>query len=261
MSRKSPTINKTKICKNCGIEYLPTSTRQFYCKTCIPIMDKKRKLKHYLKSKPNAHNKPANSNCCICGDEFSSHFEDKPYCKIHYLRMYYKGNPNLNVYQSKNTYTIVDDYAILKTTKGQEFIVDVDDLELTQTRTWCIGKTGYLVASLNGKNIKLHRYLLGLTNPSDVVDHINRNPLDNRKSNLRICSQNENSKNTKLQTNNTTGYPGIKLKPNGSYYTRITVDYKEIYLGTFDNFEDAVKVRKAAERKYYGEFAPSKITS
>jgi len=255
MPRKSPTITKTKICLNCGVEYLPNANRQFYCKACIPIMNKQRKIKHYVKLNPGAYSKPKPPVCCVCGDEFHSNFQGKPYCKTHYLRMYYKGSPDLDTYKSKNTYRFVDDYVVLQTTKGQDFFVDVVDLELTQTRTWCISKTGYLVATLKGKTIKLHRYLLGLKNPSDIVDHINGNPLDNRRSNLRICVQSENSKNSKLSINNTLGYPGIKITPTGKYYTRITVDYKEIYLGTFDNLQDAIKVRKLAEDKYYGEFA------
>ena len=174
--------------------------------------------------------------------------------------MYYKGSPDLDTYKSKNTYIIHDDCVVLKTTKGEEFIVDLIDLELTQTRTWCISKTGYLVATYKGKTIKLHRYLLGLTDPSQIVDHINGDSLDNRRSNLRICNQNQNSKNSKLSSNNSSGYPGIKLTRSGKYYTRITVDYNEIYLGTFDNFEDAVNARKSAENKYYGEYAPNNLT-
>lgn len=56
--------------------------------------------------------------------------------------------------------------------------------------------------------IKLHRYIMNMNNSNLVVDHINRNPLDNRKSNLRICSYKENSFNKSIRVDNTSGIPG-----------------------------------------------------
>lgn len=92
----------------------------------------------------------------------------------------------------------------------------------------------------------LHRYLL---NPSKglTVDHINRNPLDNRRCNLRICTQFENN-----QKHNTSGKVGVTFnKKLNKYIAYIKVKRKHITLGEFKNFDDAVKCRLKAEEKYF----------
>lgn len=89
----------------------------------------------------------------------------------------------------------------------------------------------------------LHRYLL---NPSKglTVDHINRNPLDNRRCNLRICTQFENNQN---QKHNTSGCPGVRWHSQGKKWNaRITIKGKEKSLGMFNTFEEAVKARYEA---------------
>lgn len=94
----------------------------------------------------------------------------------------------------------------------------------------------------------LHRYLL---NPSKglTVDHINRNPLDNRRCNLRICTQFENNRN---QKHNTSGKVGVTFnKKLNKYIAYIKVKRKHITLGEFKNFDDAVKCRLKAEEKYF----------
>lgn len=154
-------------------------------------------------------------------------------------------------------YQIEGDIAILQTNKGQSFTIDTSDLEKVLRYTWCIGKTGYLVANDGKKVIKLHRYLLD-AKQGKVVDHINGNPLDNRRTNLRICSTRENSRNCKLSSNNTTGFSGVSLTPNGKYRARIMVDNQEIRLGHYDDVEQAAVARLSAENKYFGDFAPCK---
>lgn len=100
----------------------------------------------------------------------------------------------------------------------------------------------------NSSSRLLHRYLLkpskGLT-----VDHINRNPLDNRRCNLRICIQFENNQN---QSSNKSGKVGVSFnKKVNKYIAHIKVKGKHITLGEFKNFDDAVKCRLEAEEKYF----------
>lgn len=100
----------------------------------------------------------------------------------------------------------------------------------------------------NSSSRLLHRYLLkpskGLT-----VDHINRNTLDNRRCNLRICTQFENNQN---QKHNTSGKVGVTFnKKSNKYIAYIKVKRKHITLGEFKNFNDAVKCRLKAEEKYF----------
>lgn len=100
----------------------------------------------------------------------------------------------------------------------------------------------------NSSSRLLHRYLLkpskGLT-----IDHLNRNPLDNRRCNLRICTQFENNQN---QRHNTSGKVGVSYsKQDKRFIAYIRVNRKQIRLGAFKNFEDAVKCRIQAENKYF----------
>ena len=92
--------------------------------------------------------------------------------------------------------------------------------------------------------------------PKDmVVDHINHNPLDNRKSNLRICTQRENVMNSSLNSNNTSGCTGVAwVKENNRWWAYIDINNSRINLGYFIDYDEAVKVRKEAEIKYFGEY-------
>lgn len=90
-----------------------------------------------------------------------------------------------------------------------------------------------------------------------VVDHINRDPLDNRRSNLRICIYSENAANHGLQKNNTSGATGAYYdKKYDRWMAKIGFKGKLIHLGFFDDKEDAIKARKRAEREYFGRFTP-----
>lgn len=160
--------------------------------------------------------------------------------------------------KKNNPYKIIGDMVIMETFKNDIFIFDREDLELVLESTWCRNKSGrYLVSRREGKIVRLHRLLINAPK-GYVVDHINGDILDNRKANLRIVSQKENSRNARLRKNNTTGYPGVSQKPNKRYRARIMVNRQEIALGTFDTFEEAKEARINAENKYFGAFAPHK---
>ena len=114
---------------------------------------------------------------------------------------------------------------------------------------------GYLAIGVNGKLIKTHRLAyLFMTGewPNDEIDHINGNPSDNRWKNLRAVSRWENNRNSKIQKNNTSGLRGVSWYKNyKKWCVRIHDNNgKRINLGYFDNFNEAVKVRKEFEIKY-----------
>ena len=91
----------------------------------------------------------------------------------------------------------------------------------------------------------------------NVVDHINRNPLDNRKCNLRVCSQQQNTINRSLRNDNTSGKSGVTFnKRIGKWQANVYISGKRHHLGYFDNKEDAITARLEGEEKYFGEFAP-----
>ena len=88
-----------------------------------------------------------------------------------------------------------------------------------------------------------------------VVDHINGDTLDNRKCNLRICTQADNIKNRKKDIDNSSGYKGVNWsKSNKKYLARICVNKKIIYLGYHATAELAYSAYCEASKKYHGEY-------
>jgi HNH endonuclease len=87
------------------------------------------------------------------------------------------------------------------------------------------------------------------------IDHKNGDLLDNRVENLRISTPEQNAMNRKICRNNNSGVTGVGLVKSGRYRARITVNKKEMNLGTFKTKEEAIKARKDAEVKYFGEWA------
>ena len=190
-----------------------------------------------------------NEVCCICGGKFACHFEGKPYCNKHYLRMRAHGDVESHPRKNTNTFIVQDDKVYCLTAKGQRYVIDFCDLEKVKKYSWCLSKTGYFVANIQGKVTKLHRFILQ-AGDGEVVDHIDGNPANNSRSNLRICTLSENAKNLKSKS------LGVRKRKN-RWAARIVVNYKELYLGTYDTREEALSARQKAEIEYYGDFAPS----
>lgn len=87
--------------------------------------------------------------------------------------------------------------------------------------------------------------------PDKEIDHINGNKKDNRISNLRLVTPAENQKNRALQRNNKSGYSGVSWNKKASKWAAvIKVNRNKVFLGWFQNKEDAIAVRKQAEREY-----------
>lgn len=82
-----------------------------------------------------------------------------------------------------------------------------------------------------------------------VIDHLDRNIDNNTQNNLILKNNEENSHNRDISVSNTSGCTGV-YKRGKKWFAKITVHYKNIYLGTFDSYEDAVKTRRDAEIKY-----------
>ena len=132
-------------------------------------------------------------------------------------------------------------------------LIDLDDIDKVKKYKWGL-ENNYVSASINGKRVKLHRLIMNC--PDDkLIDHINRNRLDNRKSNLRITTHQQNNMNKGLTKSNTSGYTGIYWhKARNKWQVSIKVNYKSIFLGYYTDLEEAIKVRKEAEEKYFGEY-------
>ena len=154
-----------------------------------------------------------------------------------------------------NTFTIDGDICYCTDSKGLTFIIDKEDYNKIKEICWVVDEHDGRVSGLHhGKLIRLHRYILDIDS-DDIIDHINHNPSDNRKCNLRIANKSQNAINRPKNKNNTTGYKGVTKLKNGKYMARIVVNYKGIYLGCFDTPEEAYTAYKQAEEKYFGEYA------
>jgi hypothetical protein len=120
-------------------------------------------------------------------------------------------------------------------------------------------KDGYGSISINNKRYLTHRlavlYMTGCF-PTEVVDHIDGNPANNRWSNLRQCSQGENNRNKKWMTNNTSGYKGVYYHKTGKKWAvQLVVNKQNIYLGMYNDIELAGLVAEEARELYHGEYA------
>ena len=140
---------------------------------------------------------------------------------------------------------------------GAEFYFDLEDYDKIKDMCWYETKqrsASQLMAHIPGKRrpVRMHVWL-GFKNH----DHIDRNELNNRKSNLRPATVKENARNGPLRSTNTSGIIGVGWRERyQKWQAQITVDYKGIHLGYFTNKDDAIRARLNAEVKYFGEFAP-----
>lgn len=157
--------------------------------------------------------------------------------------------------RNKNTYTVIGESAILKTNKGQEILVDAEDIPRLKELTWCISGNGYVMSRTKDHATILHRFIIGALN-GEYVDHINGNPLDNRKVNLRRCAKQQNEFNQKVRADNTSGFRGVCAdKRRGGFRAYISKDKKQYHLGRFDTPEEAAKAYNAKAVELFGEFA------
>lgn len=166
----------------------------------------------------------------------------------------YKENA-IKANQKFNKYDLSREYGILwATNTDEEIYFDLCYAERVLAHTWHITKNGYPSASIDGKLTKLHIFL-GYKNH----DHINRNKLDNRATNLRKCTVQENSRNHKKAKNNTSGFIGVGWHKRKEVWTAsLWINNKHISLGNFKQKRDAIIARLQAELEYYGEFAPQR---
>lgn len=154
-----------------------------------------------------------------------------------------------------NTYINCGTYYKVYDSNKKIFIIDIEDYEIIKNDYFRVMKNGYVYSQRLGL---LHRYLTQCPK-NKVIDHINNNKTDNRKSNLKICTQQENTRKSqnKKSISNVTGVTWDKR--SNKWIARITIDKsKTIYLGSYKNIESAIISRLNAEYKYFGNFAPQK---
>lgn len=145
-------------------------------------------------------------------------------------------------------------------TKGRSAIVDAADFDWLNQWKWCCNSRGYVMRKAprkkgKRKTIRMHRVIL--SPPGDMeVDHINGNPLDNRRCNLRICTHTQNLANSRKRAGCSSRYKGVWWDSNRrKWQAYIRSASKRIHLGRFNTEEAAAAAYDQAALEYFGEFA------
>lgn len=184
---KGTKVKVTFICEICGkerfVEYRQLKqVGHTNCKTCA------RKTKVV--------------KCSTCMSDIKPHryVENKPYCNKHYHQIIKKGEPYRNIMEP-NEFVILDSHAVMicrdKLGEIVAFVlIDIEDVDKVSKFKWRKSTKNYIKTG-NSEQLYLHRLITDCQDGLEV-DHINHNPLDNRKSNLRICTHKENCKNRRV---------------------------------------------------------------
>ncbi|GAB4486607.1 MAG: hypothetical protein OHK0019_00560 [Saprospiraceae bacterium] len=142
-------------------------------------------------------------------------------------------------------------------TQGLFAIVDDEDYEELMKYKWSADKgnsTYYAQRTIiaQRKNVRMHRQIIGVTNPKLDVDHKNGNGLDNRRENLRVCTRSFNNANSKTPKDNKSGHKGVCWDKERK---RWAVRIGRKHIGRYKDLRDAALAYNKAAIEIYGEFA------
>lgn len=173
----------------------------------------------------------------------------------------YSTKTNIVIDNEDGTYYLLDE-------NNNKCLIDKADYEIIKNWYWRkINKRGninkgYWITNVkeddkyNKSVLMIHQVIAEIKygeykSSTSIPDHLSRDTDDNRKCNIVLKSNQKNSHNRGLSKTNTSGKTGVSFNKSKSMWTAyITVNYKTVFLGDFSNFDDAVKVRKEAEKKY-----------
>lgn len=146
-------------------------------------------------------------------------------------------------------------------TKNRYALIDNEDWDLVKSYSWRALPSGYVYTSLprkDGKrpNLYLHRLLLNVADKQVQVDHVDGDPLNNCRSNLRTCNASQNQANKRVQRNNTSGYKGVVFhKESQTWHAVIKHNSRTISLRYHKTKEEAFSAYREAAIALKNEFA------
>ena len=194
--------------------------------------------------------------CKIDGCEVKMY--GKGYCLKHYTQIKRHGHILCRTKYDPNEFIVNGDIVtiILYDQYGVETaraIVDKDDIEVVKRHKWCANKFGsvsYCATRIGAEILYIHHLLVG----KKKIDHRNRNGLDNRRSNLRECTHQQNLFNVGLRKDNISGSKGVS-KSGNKWSAEISKSGNKLRLGYFDTPQMAAVAYNEAAKKLFGEFA------
>ena len=157
-----------------------------------------------------------------------------------------------------NYYILKDEYAILQMIRKRdleitETIIDLSDVERCSKLIWFPhndkSQAKHLIYVRSGDKHRLHRFLMGDIPKGSVVDHINRNTLDNRKTNLRIVSILKNNQNIGINIRNNSGYKGVFHDMRRNKWVANLYRNGKTHFKRCDTLKEAIKARIELENK------------
>ena len=139
--------------------------------------------------------------------------------------------------------------------KGAVAIVDDEDYEYLNDISWHLSSTGYAHTTVSRRHFSMHKMIMR-ADRIQLVDHINGDPLDNRKVNLRLATHTENMCNRKMDKRNKSGYRGVCWNKKDKKF-KVTIQHNncQIHLGMYSDILEAAQSYNKAAIKYHGEFA------
>lgn len=212
-------------------------------------------------------------NCDICGRESFKKIRMNGYtlCSKHMHQLHKYGyflDNNPRTQRDLNDYIVIGEEAIFNLYSGKtgdkigEFVIDLEDIEKVKYHKWRFCHS-HVVTGLPAKGTQreLSWVILDLDNRDEknkdiIVDHIDGNPCNNKKSNLRICSQSENVLNKSFMSNNSSSFIGVSYrKDRDRYDPEIRLNKQRCHLGYTQSLEEAVYKRYYAEKILFKEYA------
>ena len=153
------------------------------------------------------------------------------------------------------TDTRIDEKKI-KVGRSHYALVDSENYSGLNSIYWSLSTKGYaFIERGKGKKLFMHRMIMNTPEGMDT-DHIDGNPLNNTRKNLRICTHTENCRNRKIGTNNSSNFKGVSWdKGTDKWRSRIYLNNMAIHLGFHDDKIHAAKEYNKAAIKYHGDFA------